>query len=231
MGNTLSMARSKKICSKRNINRRRTKDMLLASGKSRVSAIPPSGRNKRKKAVTSHKSTKGRTSEDFEKEGKISTTVKNLDGSTTRSKRHRRHDKDRQPYRGTQREDITPRRSASELGIDWIGDICPDGQPHYLIAKHTFDGGSIFKCMQCHKHIWLPTLLSDATELEFLIKHYGAQTGYRKFLDKHQAAKVMVAKLQDLWFMRKITTDEEAFKRLVISVMKEKDYDRKEATK
>ena len=215
MGNTLSMARSE----------RRRKDMLLASGKSRVSALPPSGRNKRKKAVTSHKSTKGRTSEDFEKEGKISTTAKNSDGGSTKSKGHRRHDKDRQQDRRTEGADSTPRRSASELGVKWIGSRCPDGQPHYLIDKHTFAGGSLFKCTNCLKHVWLPTYLKDATEMEMLFKRFGAQAGYCKYLDKNRDAKVVVAKMQDLWNVRQTMTNKEEFKQLVITVMKEKDYD------
>ena len=121
-------------------------------------------------------------------------------------------------------------RSATELGIEWITAFCPNGQPHYLIANHTFDGGSLFKCYNCHKHIWLPTLIRDATELEALIKYIGTQRGYCKFLDKHQAAKVMVAKLQDLWYARRQMTNKDEFRELVISVMNEKEYDKKEVT-
>ena len=174
---------------------------------------------------------KVRQAENLEETSTLSATAEDSDGGSSKRKRHRRHDKDRQQDRGAQGADTTPRRSASQLGIKWIGDICPDGRPHYLVDKHTFAGGSLFKCINCLQHVWLPTYIKDATELEMLIKMYGAHTGYCKLLDKNRDAKVVVAKMQHLWDARQTMTNKEEFKRLVISVMKEKEYDRKETAK
>lgn len=228
MGNSLPMARSKGTKQSR-----RTKDMLLASGRTRVSSRTSSSRNKRKKTARPDKDPEVRAAEDTTTESQVRAEAEIPDGDTTRrpkSKGHRRYDKSGKPNRGVEGKDTTPRRSANELGIEWITAFCPDGQPHYLIANHTFDGGSLFKCYNCHKHIWLPTLIRDATELEALIKYIGTQRGYCKFLDKHQAAKVMVAKLQDLWYARRQMTNKDEFRELVISVMNEKEYDKKEVT-
>lgn len=144
MGNTLPLARSKTAG-----NRRRTKDMLLASGRTRVSRSSSLRRNKRKKTAATTKRTKTRSAKDTPPESSISAEVKDLDGSTSKRKGHRHSNKNRQPDRGAEGEDRTLRRSASELGIEWIGDYCPDGQPHFLIGIHTFDGGNLLKCRHC----------------------------------------------------------------------------------
>jgi len=119
-------------------------------------------------------------------------------------------------------------RSASELRIEWIGSFCPDGQPHRLIGIHNLNGGSLLKCSNCKKHVWLPAVISDATKLDSMIDHLGNTDGYCKFLDSNQEVKVMIAKLQDLWYARQRIKDDEQFKNLVVSVMEDKEYDRKE---
>lgn len=221
MDNTLPMARSKR--------KRGRPSVLLVGSRPRLSQGPPSSRNKRKKTASTNKKAKGRAVEDITTESSPGAEVEAPHADAAgrpKSKRHRRHDKGRKPDRGVEGNDRTPRRSASELGIEWITALCPDGQPHYLIANHTFDGGSLFKCSRCLKHIWLPTMLGGATELEQLIKHLGTQRAYCKFLDKHREAKVMVAKLQDLWYARQEIGDDGKFADLVIKIMEDKEYDR-----
>jgi len=61
-----------------------------------------------------------------------------------------------------------------------------------------------------------------------MIDHLGNTDGYCKFLDSNQEVKVMIAKLQDLWYARQRIKDDEQFKNLVVSVMEDKEYDRKE---
>lgn len=224
MGNSVPLARSKG-----SRPTRRIKDMLLASGRDSISICTSSRRNKRKASAKANRKTKDRAAEDITTTCSVSAEAQRADGDTARkskSRRYRKNDKNRQPDTRAKGKDRTPRRSASELGIEWIGSLCPDGQPHFLVSKHTFDGGSLFKCNNCHKSIWLPTYIKDATELEFLIKYQGTQDGYCKFLDKNRSAKVVVAKLQELWYARQKITDNDEFMNLVIKVMEEKDYDR-----
>lgn len=224
MGNTLPLARSE---DSRLPNRHaRAHRELLDEGRSGVSSHTSLRRNKRKKATPTSKRTKGSSAKDTPTKSPVSAKVKDLDGGTSKRKGHRHSNKNRQPDRGAEGEDRTLRRSASELGIEWIGDFCPDGQPHRLIGKHNFDGGSLLKCAYCQKHIWLPTLINDASTLDSMIDYLGPQAGYCKFLDKHQEAKVMVAKLQDLWYAKQGITDSDKFMSLVISVMEDKEYDR-----
>jgi len=61
-----------------------------------------------------------------------------------------------------------------------------------------------------------------------MIDYLGTTAGYCKFLDKHREAKVLVAKLQDLWYARQRISVNEQFLKLVISVMEDKEYDRVE---
>ena len=202
--------------------------MLLASGRDRVSVQPPSRRNKRKNSAPNNKGTKGGALEDSTTESKVSAETKNLDGGSVRRRGYKRSNKDRKPNRGAKGTDRTIWRSASELDIEWIGDYCPDSSPHILIGKHNFNGGSLFKCQHCKKHVWLPTYIRDAAELDSMIGFFGARAGYRRFLDKHPESKIVVAKLQDLWYARQRIEDKEEFAKLVISVMEDKEYGKKE---
>ena len=219
--------------------------LLLAGSGPRLPEGPSSRRNKRKETAITSKKSKSRTAEDSPPEGKISAEAEDLDGGSPRRKGHKRSNKDRQPDRGAEGADRTPRRSASELGlmdekpeqlvrsasdlgIEWIGSHCPDGQPHHLIGIHNLDGGCLFKCTGCKKHQWLPTIMTEAANLDRMIDHFGAEAGYHKFLDKHREAKMMVAKLQNLWYARQRMGDDGEFMKLVVAVMEDKEYDKKE---
>lgn len=226
MDKALQMACSETVCTSKHSDRRRTKDMLLAKGGSGVFESTPSRRNKRKETTTIKQKEKGRKAEAPTPKGKVSAKAKNSDGSSPKRGRPKLYDKDRQPDRGAEGADRTPRRSASELAIEWIGSYCPDGQPHFLIGKHNFDGGVILNCRGCGKNLWLPTNPSDAAKLDILIDRYGVTGGYRAYLDKHREAKCLVAKLQDLWYAEQRMEDNGEFMKLVISVMEDKEYDR-----
>jgi hypothetical protein len=205
--------------------------MLLATGGTSISKGTSTGRDKREETTTIKQKEKGRKAKAPTPKGKAGAKVKNLDGSPTirpESKGHRRYDKDRQPDRGAEGKDSTLRRSAAELGISWIGSYCPDGQPHFLIGRHNFDEGVILNCRGCGKNLWLPTGMSEATKLDHLLDHYGANKGYQLYLDKHREAKCLVAKLQDLWYAKERMEDNEEFMKLIISVMEDKEYDRKD---
>lgn len=200
--------------------------MLLAAGGSGISSRTSSGRNKRKKTATTINKAKGRKAKDTSPKGKASAEVEGPDGSTAKQGRPRLYDKDRKPGRGTEGADKVPRRSASELGIEWIGSFCPDGQPHFLIGRNNFGGGIILICTNCKKSIWLPILINEAAILDNMIDRLGATQGYCKYLDKNRDAKMLVAKLQDLWRAKQRMENKEDFVKLVISVMEDKEYDR-----
>ena len=199
---------------------------LLGDGRPGVSGNTSLHRNKRKEAATTVQKAKRGKTKDTPTKGKTSTTIEDSDGGTSQRKGYRQSNKDRQPNRGAEGEDRTLRRSASELGIEWVGSYCPDEQPHYFIASFNLDGGNFFKCKRCLKYIWLPASITEATILGRLIDHIGTTNGYHKYLDKHQGVKVMVAKLQDLWYARQKISDDEEFVKLVTSVMEDKEYDR-----
>jgi len=224
MGSTLPMA-----CSEgRNTSRRA---QLLGEGGSSLPIITSSSRNKRKETTKPNKGRKSGAAEDIEAESQISTKAKISHGNTSKrakSKRHKRNDKDRKSNRRLKRKNSAARRSAKELGIVWIGSFCPDGHPHYLVGKHNLDGGSLFKCKYCHKYVWLPSLINEAAKLGEAVTRYGAQAGYCVYLDEHQAAKVMIAKLQEIWHARQEVTDDGEMLELVTKIMEDKEYDRKD---
>lgn len=199
---------------------------LLDAGRFSIPSRSSIRRNKRKKATSTIRGAKGGKIKDSKKKGKIGAGAKDFNGGSSRRGRHKQDDKDRQPDRGVKGEDCTVRRSASELGIEWIGDFCPDGKPHFLIGTYSLDGGSILKCKNCLKHLWLPNTITEAAILDRLIDNLGTTQGYCKYLDKHKEVKVMIAKLQDLWYAKKNVSNNKEFKKLVISVMEDKEYDR-----
>lgn len=219
MGNSLSMARSKEARDSRRAN-----DKLLDAGGSSIPSHSSIRRNKRKKAASAVRRAKGCKIKDSKKKGKASARAENSDGGSSRRGRHKQDDKDRQSDRGTEGKNTTIRRSASELGIKWIGDFCPNGQPHFLISNYNLNGGSLFKCKHCLQHIWLP--IEGATTLTVMINSSGPQAGYCKFLDKHKEAKIIMAKMQDLWRMKQSLSNDKEFAKLVTSVMEDKEYDK-----
>lgn len=202
--------------------------VLLAKVGDGVSGRTSSARNKRSEADAVDRRTKKSKAKNSSAKSKVSTRAKDLNADTDgRTKRGRRkqNNKDRKPDNGLEGQDRTPRRSAKELGIRWIGSECPDGSPHFLVARHNFSGGSIFICSNCQKSVWLPTTIQDAAELEQLIKQYGTNTGYLKLLDKFRDAKIMVAKLQYLWEQRQVISDNAKMAKLVVEIMNRKEYD------
>ena len=218
MGKELSMARSEDA----------EQSMLLADGRSGVSLLTSSGGDKRKKASSTINKEKGRKAKATSAKSKARAKVEDSDGSAPKRGRPRIYDKDRKSNRGAEGADTTVRRSASELGVEWIGSYCPDGQPHFLIGSRASDGWSMFRCRGCTKHLLLPASLRDAVELEHIMKRYGATAGYCKYLDRYRNAKVLIAKMQDLWRAKQHSTDSVQLVGLIVKVMEDKEYDRKE---
>lgn len=218
MGKELSMARSEDT----------EQSMLLASSGPGVSLLTSSGGDKRKKASSTINKEKGRKAKATSAKSKARAKVEDSDGSASRRKGPRQHDKNRKSNRGAEGTDTTPRRCASELGVEWIGSYCPDGQPHFLIGSRASDGWSMFRCRECGKHLLLPADLRNAVELEHIMKRYGATAGYCKYLDRYRNAKVLIAKMQDLWRAKQQIDDNVQLIGLIVKVMEDKEYDRKE---
>lgn len=216
MGKELSLARSEEA----------EQSMLLASGRSGVSNLASSGGDERKKASSTVNKEKGRKAKATSAKSKTRAKVKDSDGSAPRCKGPRQHDKDRKSNRGAEGADTTIRRSASELEVEWIGSYCPDGEPHFLIGSRASNGWSMFRCRKCAKHVLLPAEMRDAVDLEHMINRYGATAGYCKYLDRYRSAKVLIAKMQDLWRAKQHITDSVQLVRLIVSVMEDKEYDR-----
>ena len=210
-------------------NRPNRGGVLLASSRARLPVYSPTGRNKRKKAAPTAKETKGGKIKDFASASQISAEVEGANGGTAkraRRGRHRKDDKDWQSDRGIEGADKVHRRSAEELGIEWIGSFCPDNRPHYLIGRHTQSIGTIFICTNCKKSIWLPFIMSEAAKLSGLFGYIGVTKGYRKFLDRYPDARMLLAKMQNLWYARQTITDDKQFEKLVIATMEDKEYDK-----
>ncbi|GAH16876.1 unnamed protein product [marine sediment metagenome] len=112
------------------------------------------------------------------------------------------------------------------MGIEWIGSYCPDGQPHFFVGRNNFGGGAILICTKCKKSIWLPIVINEAARLDSMIDRSGTTQGYCKYLDMNRDAKMLVAKLQDLWRAKQRMGNNEDFVKLVITVMEDKEYDR-----
>ncbi len=117
------------------------------------------------------------------------------------------------------------------MGIKWAGSYCNGKKlnPHYMvIVAGVIDGGYIYQCVKCHRHKWLPAHYKEAIALGNLMVKYGDTVGYQMMLDKYPKAKVMMAKLQDLDYVRKVVKDDEDFTQVVGVVMRKKEYDKEE---
>lgn len=96
-------------------------------------------------------------------------------------------------------------RSARELGIEWLHFRCElsPSKAHYLQGKDYINGGRIFECKFCHKVTWLPTEYSECQQLGAWLRIYGQDAGYQRMLDLHPAARTLLAKIQDIYYLKK----------------------------
>ena len=212
---------------------REGRHLLLGSSRHSLPLQTSPAGDKRKKAATADRKAKGSKAKDSKAKSKVSAEAKGIDGSTIRDKGNRHHDKDRKPDRGTEGKDRTAGRSASklvkntsELGIEYVDSFCPDGQPHFF--KPIFHNG-IFKCCKCYKHKWMPAYWTEAQEYAQLVKKHGVKNAYLTYLDSNRDTRIMIAKLQHLWYAKQRITDQKELVQLVISVMSDDEYDKKEA--
>ena len=60
------------------------------------------------------------------------------------------------------------------------------------------------------------------------MKQFGGGEGYCRYLNRHRAAKVLIAKLQDLRRLEMEITGKREFARLADKILSDKEYDRKE---
>lgn len=223
MGEELSMARSE------DRKQQSIPSMLLAESGTGLPSHAPSGRDKGKKTAAAKSRGKNRSTQNPSTKGKTSTKAKDSDGGTSKQQRPRPNDKDRQSDRGVKGGNHSHWRSATELGIEWVGSYCPNGSPHYFVAAYYIDTGTLFKCHNCYKHKWLPIDFKDATILGQTLERQNKTTAYCKFLDQFRQAKIMIAKLQYLWYAKQQITDSRELINLSVAIMEDKEYDRKEA--
>ncbi len=117
-------------------------------------------------------------------------------------------------------------RSAKELGITWLDTRCeesPRSKAHFLVGKTVVDGGTVFECKFCHRVRWLPNNLNECQRLGNWFYIYGLDGGYQRVLDLHPAAKRLMSKIQDIYYLKK-TIPPDMFPLAVAAVMLDRDY-------
>ena len=219
MGKQLSMARSEAT--------RQT--VLLASSRFGILSKESSCRDERKEEDSHVQDQEGQEISYIEEESKSKKRTAAANTSRPRAKRRRQSNSVRRAVGGDEGGDINPRRSAKEMDIRWPGSYCNGVMlnPHYLVAQAGMVGGGyVFRCIKCHAHKWLPVLTNDCYILGRLMSKYGDTPGYQRMLDEHPKAKVLMAKLQDLEYIRKVVEDDRTFAQVVGVVMSSQEYDK-----
>jgi len=128
--------------------------------------------------------------------------------------------------REAERRDTSFGRSSKELGITWLGVRCEDSpvtKAHYLVDRTKVGDGTIYECKYCHKVKWLPNTESDCIKLGNFLQIYGHDTGYQKILDQHPAAKSLMAKIQDIYYLKKSLPPEQ-FPLALAAIMLDREY-------
>lgn len=191
-------------------------------------------RNQRTKKSAPTKRRKRRKTEDTETESKGSSETERADTSPFESEGRGRDNQDREQGGGDEGEDKQPRRSAQELGIVFPGSFCDkeETSPHYWIESERVYGGVLFRCRKCLDYLWLPLIWNDAERLCKIMKIFGVQEGYRRYLNRHRSAKLLMAKMQDLRRLAegiaKGRTGKKEFAKLADKILSDMEYDRKE---
>jgi len=130
-----------------------------------------------------------------------------------------------QPARSLEGRDRTSGRSAKVLGIVWPDGRCEESPTgaHWMVAGTSIATGSIFQCKHCHAVKWLPNTMVDAEKFTILIRKHGYLEGYRIMLDLHPAARNLLAKIQDINYLRRSLSNEQ-LAIVVAAVMTDKEY-------
>ncbi len=206
--------------------------VLLASTSTRELITTSSRGDERTQEPDATEGGKGGKAKDTKTKGKSSSKAKGADAGYSGHQRRRRSNKDRKQDRGDEGENSRPRRTAQELGITFPGSHCDDAQitPHYWLEVGKVDIGSLFQCKFCRRYLWLPLYHLDAGKLSSLIRRYGKNEGYCRYLNRHRPAKLLMAKLQDLRRLELEITDKREFARLTDKILSDKEYDRKEVS-
>ncbi len=132
----------------------------------------------------------------------------------------------RETIREAKRRNPAPGRSAQELGITWLDARCEDSpvsKAHYLIGRTQVDQGTVFECRYCHKVKWLPNGIDGAQRLGYLLHVYGLDGGYQRMLDEHPAARRLMSKIQDIFYLKK-SLPSEHFPIALAAVMLDREY-------
>ena len=185
-------------------------------------------RNPRQKASGPLGQPARRKAKGAQTKGKDSSSVKGTDASSTRPKRHRPSDKDREQGGSNEGENGIARRSAQELGVTFPGSHCDEAKliAHFWTEVDRPYGGSLLQCKLCRRHLWLPASFADAVVMHKYIARYDADEGYCRYLNRHRPAKMLMAKLQDLRRLEKEVSNKREFARLADKILSDKEYDR-----
>jgi len=206
---------------------------LLVRISSGVSRAKPSSRDKREKVTTTSRGHKVEAATNTTPKSKGSIEAKGADVRRPgRPKGHRRDNKDRKQDRGDEGEDTSTRWSAQLLGITFPGSYCDDTStrlsPHYWIEVDKISVGSMFQCARCYNYLWLPGISSDAEKLGNLMRQFGSNEGYCRFLNhaSRRPAKIMLAKLQRLYKLSSDVVDSLQFGKEVDKILSDRRYDK-----
>ena len=204
--------------------------VLLAITSSGERVTVPSVRDERTQEPSPPEGSGGGEVEDTKAKSQSSRKAKRANASPSKKKGRGRDNQDRESDRGDEGEDKPVRRSAQELGIVHPGSYCDKSEAvsHYWIENEKIAEGSLFRCKLCHDYIWLPFNLKDSEQLGNLIRQYGRDEGYCRFLNKHRPAKVLMAKLQNLRRLEEDVVDKREFAKMTDKILRDKNYDRKE---
>jgi len=185
--------------------------------------------NQRKEKSSPTKKGKGRKTKNPKAKSQSSSKAEGADASPSKQARRRRDNKDRESDRGDEREHKPSRRSAQELGIKYPGHYCSGNEetPHYWSDVDKVGSGTLLQCKRCREYLWLPLSFVDAMKLSNLMRKFGEDEGYCRFLNKRRPAKLIVAKMQDLRKLIETSTlSRRQLAKMVDKIMSDKGYDR-----
>lgn len=208
------------------------RSVLLVSSRTGLSGEESPSRQERREEPNAPEGYKGGKVKDTKNKSKTSSKAERTDAGSSKSKGHRPDNSNRKSHRRDEGEDTELRRSAQDLGVTYPGSFCRDGStriiPHHWLEVEKVHRGSLLRCRNCRKHIWLPTGHNDSERLGINIKKYGETEGYCRFLNtpKKRAAKVLIAKIQQLERLTEEMSDKAEVARAALRILGQKDYDK-----
>ena len=88
------------------------------------------------------------------------------------------------------------------MGVEWVDGRCPLGEHHVFTTAVVVAFGHVWICKNCRQAKWLPSDATECIRLHIMMRKYGDNAGYQKFIDSRKGVAVAVKRVRDRYALK-----------------------------